>query len=59
MLYLRYEEQDEAKYILDEVLEDIYKDQSVARSLIGKIARAGVDTAFCTLYDSCPHSPMI
>ena len=39
--YLKCVEQDEAKYILDEVDKGICRDHSRARSLVGKIIRAG------------------
>lgn len=39
--YLRCVEQDEARYILEEVHEGIYRDHSRARSLVGKITKVG------------------
>lgn len=39
--YLRSIEQDEAKYILEEVHKGICKDHSEARSLVGKIIKVG------------------
>ena len=39
--YLRSVEQDEAKYILEEVHEGICRDHLRARSLVGKIIRVG------------------
>ena len=39
--YLRSVEQDEAKYILEEVHEGICRDHLRARSLLGKIIKVG------------------
>ena len=39
--YLRCVKEEEAKYILEEVHEGIYVDHIGARSLVGKIIRAG------------------
>ena len=39
--YLRCVEEEEVKYILEEVHEDIYGDHMGTRSLVGKIMRAG------------------
>ena len=41
MLYLRYVEEDEAKYILEEVHEGIWGDHTGLRSLVSKIIRIG------------------
>ena len=39
--YLRCAKEEEAKYIMEEVHEGIYMDYMGARSLVGKIMRAG------------------
>ena len=39
--YLRCVEEEEAKYILEEVYEGIYRDHMGAKSLVRKIMRAG------------------
>lgn len=39
--YLRCVEEDESNYILEEVHEGIYGDHMGARSLVGKIIKAG------------------
>ena len=41
MPYLRYVNKEEAKYILEEIYEGIYRDHVSLRSLISKVIQTG------------------